>query len=533
MSVPEIADRLSDRFRLLTGGSRTALPRQQTLEAAIDWSWDLLSDDERRVLRRLSVFAGGCNLDGAAAVAFDPLDGSTDRTADALDVLGRLAAKSLLGVERRRPTRYRALETIRQYARDRLLGAGESEVIRTRHLAYYLGVATAAAPRLAGSDMVAALGQLDAERENLQVAIDWAFETDLEAAFRLCLALERYARSRSLSNGFETLGRAADLVDRLPGWSTSPLAASVLAAAANASWMVGAAARGESWAARAVEIARASGDAHALGTALIANALTSMFLGRSDGVVGWIEEGTTIAERLGDDTEVAFTFAGVAQWQAEAGELEAAMASLERAERAARRSGNPEVIAFSALGRGRVEGYAGNLDEARLAFARAIEAYEAIEDDALALVVRSDLAHVLRHNGRTGEAIDAYRRTLPYWHRDGNRGALANQLESVALLAAPSRPADAARLLAAGATVREAANAPMLAFEQAEADAARERLRAALGDAAFEAAEREGRALDLDAVIGAALTLLDTLERELSPAALPASPPPAGAPGSR
>ena len=130
MSVPEIADRLSDRFRLLTGGRRTALPRQQTLEAAIDWSWDLLSDDERRVLRRLSVFAGGCTVEAVARVAFDAAAGATDRTADALDVLGRLVAKSLLGVARSRPTRYRALETIRQYARDRLLEAGESEAIR-------------------------------------------------------------------------------------------------------------------------------------------------------------------------------------------------------------------------------------------------------------------------------------------------------------------------------------------------------------------------------------------------------------------
>ncbi len=194
MSVPEIADRLSDRFRLLTGGSRTALPRQQTLEAAIDWSWDLLSDDERRVLRRLSVFAGGCTVEAVAGVAFDAADGATDRTADALDVLGRLVAKSLLGVARSRPTRYRALETIRQYARDRLLEAGESEAIRTRHLAYYLAFAEAAAPRLEGPTWPATLRQLDAERENLQVAIDWAFETDLEAALRLCVALVVYAR---------------------------------------------------------------------------------------------------------------------------------------------------------------------------------------------------------------------------------------------------------------------------------------------------------------------------------------------------
>ena len=349
------------------------------------------------------------------------------------------------------------------------------------------------------------------------MAIDWAFETDLEAALRLCVALTTYARSRSLSTGFETLARAADLVDRLPGWSSSSLAASTLAAAANASWMVGAASRGEAWAARAVEIARASADERAVARALIARALTALFLGRSEGVIEGVAEGAAIAERYADDTALAFTFAGVAQWQAESGAWAEATVSLGRAEEAAQRSGNPEVIAFAALGRGRVDGYAGNLDEARQAFARAIEAYEAIEDDALALVVRSDLAHVLRHNGRTAEAIAAYRGTLPRWQHEGNRGALANQVESVALLAAPTRPADAARLLAAARAMRDVADAPMLAFEQAEVDAVLDALRTSLGEPALQTAEREGHQLDRDAVIREALDLLDELERELSP----------------
>jgi tetratricopeptide (TPR) repeat protein len=192
----------------------------------------------------------------------------------------------------------------------------------------------------------------------------------------------------------------------------------------------------------------------------------------------------------------------------------------------AQRSGNPEIIAFAALSRGRIEGFAGRLDEARRAFATAAAAYEAIEDEPLALVVRSDLAHVLRHNGRTAEAIDAYRRTLPDWRHDGNRGALANQVESVALLAASTRPADAVRLLAAAAMVRASANAPMLAFERAEVDAARADLSSTLDEVAFAAAERAGRRLDGDAMVDDALDLLDALEADLSPAEAPGSRPP-------
>ena len=139
LSVQEIAMRLGDRFRLLTGGRRTALPRQQTLQALIDWSWDLLTDDERRLLRRLSVFAGGCTLEAAAEVARLPDEAAPgdDPSLDTLDALGRLVGRSLVVVDRGGSTRYHLLETIRQYARDRLVAADETTELRNRHLAFY------------------------------------------------------------------------------------------------------------------------------------------------------------------------------------------------------------------------------------------------------------------------------------------------------------------------------------------------------------------------------------------------------------
>jgi predicted ATPase len=143
LSVEEIAARLSDRFGLLTRGDRTALPRQQTLRASIDWSYDLLTDHERALLRRLSVFAGGWTLEAAEAVG---IDGDVE-TADVLDLLTNLVEKSLVTLEAE-GERYRLLETVRQYAQERLSNSGEEDASRTRHLTFYLILAEKARPEL-------------------------------------------------------------------------------------------------------------------------------------------------------------------------------------------------------------------------------------------------------------------------------------------------------------------------------------------------------------------------------------------------
>ncbi|WP_037665343.1 hypothetical protein, partial [Streptomyces bikiniensis] len=148
------ADRLDDRFRLLTAGARTVLPRQQTLRAVVDWSWDLLDGPERVVLRRLSVFTGGCDLGAAEAVCGDGGAG------DVLGVLGALVDKSLVvaapgGVG----MRYRLLETVAEYARERLVEAGERAEVERRHLVYYRELARRTDPELRGPGQVAAIAR--------------------------------------------------------------------------------------------------------------------------------------------------------------------------------------------------------------------------------------------------------------------------------------------------------------------------------------------------------------------------------------
>ena len=139
LRVEQIAERLADRFQLLTGGERTALPRHQTLAALIDWSHDLLTEPERLLLRRLSVFAGGWMLDAAEAVCV----GDVIEQSHVLDLLTQLVNKSLVIAERvqGKEARYRMLETIRQYARVKLSQAGEGELLSKRHLAYFVDLA--------------------------------------------------------------------------------------------------------------------------------------------------------------------------------------------------------------------------------------------------------------------------------------------------------------------------------------------------------------------------------------------------------
>jgi predicted ATPase/class 3 adenylate cyclase len=195
LTVEQIAARLDDRFRLLAGGPRTAMPRQQTLKAAMDWSYDLLTVQEAAVLRRLAVFIGGCTLEAAEVVC----TGEGVAPLDVLDLLTRLVDKSLLVVEGTdHEVRYRLLDTVRQYGRDKLVESGEAPAARTRHMEWFLALAEEAAPELHTAAQAVWLPRLDAELDNLRAAIDWACaDTRTEAALRLSIALWWYWTIRS------------------------------------------------------------------------------------------------------------------------------------------------------------------------------------------------------------------------------------------------------------------------------------------------------------------------------------------------
>jgi predicted ATPase/DNA-binding SARP family transcriptional activator len=194
MSLDQLASRLDDRFRLLTGGSRTAQRHHRTLRAVVDWSWELLSDAERIVLRRLAVFSGGASLDAAEQVCgTGPAGQGGTGPGDVLDLLTALTEKSLLLAEGDGAPRYRMLDMIREYARDRLADAGESELARRAHLAYITGLAEAADPHLRRGEQLEWLAALEAEHDNIAVALRGALAAgDAQGAMRLAAAAGWY-----------------------------------------------------------------------------------------------------------------------------------------------------------------------------------------------------------------------------------------------------------------------------------------------------------------------------------------------------
>jgi predicted ATPase/class 3 adenylate cyclase len=515
LSPEEIAGGLNDRFRLLTGGRRTALPRQQTLQALVDWSWDLLTTDDQKLLARLSIFIGGWTLEAATAVAgTDDVPTATPSASSriaTLDGLSRLVDRSLVLVEHAESTRYRMLETIRQYARERLIGTGEMQAIRDRHLAYFLDLASTAEAALDGPEMIDWLRRLDAERENMLSAIDWGSEADPERAIRMTLALVQFWRARAGGpESVELMTRAAELARHLPpptpgdAGDREVLVSLTLSAAAIAQAMWGSALAASGLADEAR--ARAAGDARALAVAYTAATVHAIYSGRIDEARETSREALKRQQEDSDPVMRVTLLGGSVMDAVMRGDEATTLAVVDEIIETARRSGNPMALAFAALNAGRGLGHTGHLDEARTWFSEALARFDEIGDRRMMLVARSDLAHVLRANGALDEAEERYRETLREWHHLGHRGAIAHQLESMAFLAqARAEPLLAARMLGAAEALREQADSVMLDFERASYEPMVASVRAALDDADFEAAWADGRSLNADDAVALAL----------------------------
>ena len=202
LSVEEINDRLDNRFRLLTGGARTALPRQQTLRALIDWSYDLLGAKERALLGRLSVFVDGWSLEAAEAISVNEGEANGIEAWEVFDLLTGLVDKSLVNADTHIATRYRLLETVRHYAAEKLDANSETDEVKNRFVAYFLGFAGQAANHLEGPEQTTWLNALEIEYDNLRTALAWATESPerVEMGLKMAKLLWQFWYARGYLN---------------------------------------------------------------------------------------------------------------------------------------------------------------------------------------------------------------------------------------------------------------------------------------------------------------------------------------------
>jgi predicted ATPase/class 3 adenylate cyclase len=307
LSPAQLAQRLDQRFRVLAGGERGAIERHATLRAAIDWSYDLLSPDEQRVLARLSVFAGGCSLEAAEAVC----SGAGIDEVEVLDVLSALVARSLVVAEDAASgeRRYRLLETIRQYAEERVDDA-ERAGLRDRHAGFYVDFVEMAAVGLRGPDQFRWLLGVEPEVENLRTAMAWSVSTSdpVRAARFLCsVGIDPSPLAGVLLPG-------AEAVLELPGIHAIESHPSVLAAAAGAAMFHGRFDRAEDLCQEALDAVSESSDELA-GFAFLVRANAAYGLGDVDRAVAYMEQSVSFHRRSGDRFMLGFSLGGLASFR--------------------------------------------------------------------------------------------------------------------------------------------------------------------------------------------------------------------------
>jgi len=497
MPAAELEARLDERFAILTGGSRAALPRQQTLRAMADWSWELLTGAERAVLARLSVFAGGFGLAAAEAVA----GGEDVPAAEVIAHLGALVDKSLVqfGDTGAGPGRYRLLETVRQYADGQLgaLGPAVAGAARIAHRDYYLALAEAAAPQLIGPDQGAWLDRLDAELGNLRAALAFSqAQADPEPGLRLAASLRVFWKAR---------GHAAEGVDALRALLDLPAAqqatlprARALAAAANLLEKTSGYATAEDYCQEALAIARAAGDDHLVADLLEKRAIVLVRQGQPGAAVPLIESGLGLARRLQDPHLTGHVLAGRSYVTYVAGDPAGAARAVAEALRMFRQAGDPLQAGVQLGNLGNFELSAGDLDAARTHLAESLDIVRALNarSDIVYEAFNLGLAEYL--GGSPGAAEALFAESLDLARRTGMRSSIAYALIGLALAGhSGAGPGWAARMHGAADQALADLGETLEPLEEQLADLDRQRLRAAMGAEAFEAEYAAGRTLDL------------------------------------
>ena len=502
LPVEQIATRLDDRFQLLTGGNRNALPRHQTLRAAMEWSYDLLTEPERAVLRRLAVFAGGASLEAAEAVcADDPVEAGA-----VLDLLTRLVDRSLVVAEPSAvESRFTLLETVREYALERLIAEGEPDAARRRHRDWFLGLVEQARPAFfQGPEPGEWLVRLDREHDNLRAALGWSEGTDGEAAtgLRLATDLWRFWEIRGyLQEGRDWLERFL----RSSAGQVSIRRADALTGAGILALMQGDHAASLRFHEESLELQRRLGDPVSISYALNNLANAAVQQGQYQRARELYEETLEITERRADRHGTAFALNHLADALALEGDYDAARTTFDRGVAVFREHDDRWGEAIALGNFAQVACRQGDYATARALNEQAVELSQALGDARGVARAIGNLADVAVAEGDLAAARSLYLECVRIRHALGDLPGLATAIEKLAWAMVEEEPALAARLVGAAEGVRASTLASVAPAARAEHQRGLAGLAEQLGDDALAAARGEGRAQGVEGVLATLL----------------------------
>ncbi len=542
----QIAERLHDRFRFLTRGGSRSVARHHTLRAALDWSYELLDPAERAALERLSVFTAGWTLGAAEAVVPD----DADARADVLDLIDRLVAKSLVVAERdARGMRYRLIETVRQYAHERLAHAPVCATrVADRHLQYYRGLAEEGVSRRRGTDHRAWLAATDAENGNTRSAFEWAIACgDADSALRLCAANGGYWEDRGrFTEGRRAIERALRLV--IPD-APSPAVTDCLAIAGRLAQLQGDYAEAQDLLTDALSRAEQTQDKNTMATVLNVLGLIEADRGRFDDARACYERALSLRREAGDDLSLASVMNNLGLLARARGDADEAQRHMEDALQCRRRIGDVVGVAQTLTNLAVIANQRGDFASARALNTEAIGIRRLHEDTlgvatllgnlGLITLAEGDAAvartlleeslalstglgnrwgvgaavlnsgHVALEEGDTLNAAHNYRQATALFREMQSRRPLIECVESAGRLAVVAGdPANGVRLLATAVSLRRPVETHIDYFNRVRIETALAHAREALGEAAFASAWSEGEAMPLDAAVDLALRTL-------------------------
>jgi predicted ATPase/class 3 adenylate cyclase len=495
ITVEEIAARLDDRFRLLTSGARTVPPQHQTLQATLDWSYDLLTPLEQTLLRRLSVFAGGFTLEAVEAVC--AVDESRRR--EILDVLTALVDRSLvLFEEDEEGARYRLLETIRLYSREKSAAAGEEAMARGRHRDWYLLQAEQAEPGLSGASQSDWLNRLEREHENMRAALEWSLQDPdgAEAGLRLSGALWRFWEIRGYwTEGREwlehVLTRASDI--------ESLSRVKVLNGASYLAFFQGDFKRSKELGNESLALSRRLGDRRGTAFCLTVLGFDACRIEDYRRAREMGEESLTISRELGDVEGAAGSLAVLGLVARGDGDHARAAALLTESLDDFRKLGDRVRTGIVLTNLGLVFRDQGDNERARAVFEESLTLFRELKDKWGTGFALSNLG-ILAWNERDYERAEMlFKESLELRRELGDkRGIMTSLLGLAAVAVGQTQMRRAAVLFGAAEALRESINVPPPPFIRNVYDQMVAEARTALGETEFNASWTKGRSMNLD-----------------------------------